>query len=116
MSILKNCPNCGAPIEPYKCKCEYCGTWYFDFTGFNMDEDVPCYIRFKTQHGIITTFARPELKTIDIQDECDYVSNAAGYKIAKFTTSRNCDLGVIFHTLPNQEDGSLFKLEIMDKF
>lgn len=23
---MNNCPNCGAPINPYKCQCEYCGT------------------------------------------------------------------------------------------
>lgn len=22
---MNNCPNCGAPINPYKCQCEYCG-------------------------------------------------------------------------------------------
>ena len=27
---MKNCPNCGAPIEPYKYECEYCGTSYID--------------------------------------------------------------------------------------
>ena len=27
---MKNCPNCAAPIDPYKVKCEYCGTMYFD--------------------------------------------------------------------------------------
>ena len=23
---MANCPNCGAPLEPYKNRCEYCGT------------------------------------------------------------------------------------------
>ena len=26
--IKKNCPNCGAPVELFKLKCEYCGTPY----------------------------------------------------------------------------------------
>ena len=25
-----NCPNCGAPINPHKEKCEYCDTYYFN--------------------------------------------------------------------------------------
>lgn len=28
---MKNCPNCGAVIDPYRVKCEYCGTMYFDW-------------------------------------------------------------------------------------
>ena len=25
----KNCPNCGGIINPYKLKCEFCGTYYW---------------------------------------------------------------------------------------
>lgn len=27
---LTNCKNCGAPLPSYPCKCEYCGTEYYD--------------------------------------------------------------------------------------
>lgn len=27
---LANCKNCGAPLKRYPCKCEYCGTNYYD--------------------------------------------------------------------------------------
>ena len=30
MSELTNCKNCGAPLPSYPCKCEYCGTNYYD--------------------------------------------------------------------------------------
>ena len=27
---LTNCKNCGAPLPGYPCRCEYCGTNYYD--------------------------------------------------------------------------------------
>jgi len=109
---MRNCPNCGAIIEPYKCKCEFCGTWYFDFTAFDMSEDVPYYVKFRTPYGVITTFARPELKTIDTNSDELYAVDARGNVLTKFVTSYSCDLDVVFHTLTNPEDGSLYKLEL----
>lgn len=109
---MKNCPNCGAPLEPYKCKCEYCGTWYFDFTAFDMSEDVPYYVKFRTPYGVITTLAKPELQTIDTYDDTCDVTDSFGNVSYKFTRSVCCDLGVIFHSYVNPEDGSLFRLEM----
>lgn len=108
---MTNCPNCGAPIEPYKCKCGYCGTWYFDFTSFDMGKDVPYYVKFKTPYGIITTLAKPELRTIDINEDNIYVTDAGGVEIGSFVGNRSCDLGVIFHSYVDPEKGTLFEIK-----
>lgn len=108
---MRNCPNCGAPLEPYKCKCEYCGTWYFDFTAFDMSENVPYYVKFRTTYGVITTLARPELQTIEFNSDNLYAENAAG-NICTITRSYSCDLNVVFHSQVNPEDGSLYKIDI----
>ena len=39
-----NCPNCGAPIEHFKCP--YCGTVILDFA--NIDINQPTYLRIRT--------------------------------------------------------------------
>ncbi len=95
---MKNCPNCGAVLEPYKCRCEYCGSWYFDLTAFDMTGDSPYYVKFKTDMGIITALAKPELQTIDITEDTIYAVDSFGNKMTSFIQSRNCDFGVIFHT------------------
>lgn len=109
---MTNCPNCGAPLEPYKCRCEYCGTWYFDFTAFDMSDGKPYYVKFRTPYGVITTLARPELRTIDLSEDNVYACDTMGYYLAKFVTARGCDLNVTFHSYVNPEDGSLYKLEV----
>lgn len=108
---MKNCPNCGSPIEPYKCKCEYCGTWYFDFTAFDMSGNEPYYVKFNTPYGVLTTLAKPELQTIDVSEDYTDATNTMGVKIASFVGSRSCDLGVIFHSCVDPEKGTLFEIK-----
>ena len=109
---MRNCPNCGAPLEPYKCRCEFCGTWYFDFSAFDMSGSDPYYVKFRTPYGIITTLARPELKTIEVQDDWTEAMDDRGNILIRFANYRTCDLDVTFHSVVSPEDGSLYRLEI----
>ena len=106
---MRNCPNCGAVIDPYIYRCPY--TYYFDFTAFDMTTDVPYYVKFRTEYGDITTLAKPELKTIEVSEDARYVSDRLGHIVGKCCISKRCDLDVIFHALTGT-DGSLFTLEV----
>lgn len=108
---MNNCPNCGAVIEPHECKCKYCGTWYFDFTAFDMTDDKPYYVKFRTPYGIITTLARPELQAINLERDEVSAIGRFGMPVATFTKSVNCDLEVIFHSYADPETNNLFTLE-----
>lgn len=110
---MTNCPNCNAPIEPYKCKCEYCGTYYFDFTALDLTGNKPYYVKFKTQDKIITALARPILETINISIDTDDVYYS-GRQVMKFYRSRNCDLNVRFQCYEDNENKTLYQVELME--
>lgn len=106
---MTNCPNCGAPLDEHFFKCPYCGTLYYDLTV--LDDSVPCYVRFRTGRGILTTIARPELKSINTTSDYCYAYDGRGNKIASIVCGQQSDIDVEFHTMVNP-NGELWRLEI----
>ena len=97
---MKNCPNCGSPIEPYKCKCDYCGTWYFDMTAIDFTDGKPCYIKMKTfingQKCYLTSLVTPRFEGITIEsDTCDVVSRTGGV-INRYVTKKTGKIDISF--------------------
>ena len=88
---MKNCPNCGAVIDPYRVMCEYCGTIYFDWATWLLDGK-PCFINygFDTGYakGIITTQAIPRLEQVEINDEPIYITDPRGNVIHRLRNNR----------------------------
>lgn len=109
-----NCPNCGAVIEPYSCKCQYCGTWYYDLTLFDTLDDTPKYVKFRMERNgkevYLTALARPQLKTIEQQPVMYsfYVDGKCNHSIM---SEYECDIFVMFECYRDRTTGSLFQIQ-----
>lgn len=110
---MKNCPNCGSPIDPYRVKCEYCGTMYFDWATW-LKDGKPCFINYGFDSGygkgIITTKAIPHLETVEINDEQTYITASGGSIIHSLRCNRSCELHVNFTCVEDPVDRTLFKI------
>lgn len=112
---MKNCPNCGAVIDPYRVKCEYCGTMYFDLATWLQDGQ-PCFINYGFNHcgkkASIITQAIPHLETVEVNNDNAY---AITENTIQFSTNRCCDLHVVFTCVADQRDKSLFKVVVEEE-
>ena len=112
---MKNCPNCGAPIDPYRVKCEYCGTMYFDWATWFQDGK-PCFINYSFDagygKGTITAQAIPHLETVEITDEPTYITDRNGIVVHNIRNNRSCELHVNFHCIADQSNQNMFKITV----
>ena len=112
---MKNCPNCGAVIDPYRVKCEYCGTMYFDWATWLQDGQ-PCFINYSFNagygKGTITAQAIPHLETVEINDEPTYITDRNGNNIACLRNNLNCELHVNFRCLASTKDKTFFNFTV----
>lgn len=68
MEQIKNCPNCGAPIESHKCP--YCGTVFYDFADFEVGKTA--YIRLNI-NGNLNVFRALLTDFEVVQDTDNYI-------------------------------------------
>ena len=112
---MKNCPNCGSPIDPYRVKCEYCETMYFDWATW-MQDGQPCFINYGLNCGdkkaSIITQAIPHLKVVEVNNDDVYMMDKHGQAIQVACTDKYCDLHVVFTCVADQRDKSLFKMVV----
>ena len=112
---MKNCPNCGASIDPYRVKCEYCGTMYFDWATWFQDGK-PCFINYGFNYGdrkaSIMTQAIPHLEVVEVNNDSTYAITKNGLATIQVSTSKYCDLHVVFTCVADQKDKSLFKMVV----
>ena len=113
---MKNCPNCAAPIDPYKVKCEYCGTMYFDLVTW-LQEGKPCFINYNFNsiygEGILTTLAIPHLEAIEVNNEPTYAITENGNHLIAYTNKKTCEINIKFNCIENTNDKTLFQLKLL---
>ena len=108
---MKNCPNCGAPIDPYKVKCEYCGTMYFDLATWLKDGE-PCFINYSFNKGILTMQAIPHLESIEVNSEPTYIMTEYGTHLIAYRNKKTCEINIKFDCIENINDKTLFQLKM----
>ena len=118
---MHNCLNCGSPIDPYKTKCEYCGTYCFDFSGIDFTDGKPVYVKFKFNPGytgyedksvIFTSLAIPRLENIEINSEPTYITDRMGNAIRMMNNNCTCETSVKFDCVRDNSKNTLFTMEV----
>ena len=107
---MMNCPNCGAPLNPYVWRCEYCKAYIWDTSAMDFDDGSPCFVKIKTKEGTITTLAKPHLETVEIYSDDIYCSDTLGSSLFRVATSKHCDMNVRFEC-QQSDNGSLFCID-----
>ena len=108
---MTNCPNCGAPLNPYSWRCEYCGTYIFDLDAWDITDGKPTFVKFKTPQGTITTLATPRIATVEVNTEYTSISDGLHRPITILPRSSNCDINVKFSCMANPKNRILYEVE-----
>lgn len=97
---MTNCPNCNAPIEPYNCKCKYCGTYYFDFSGIDLLGDKPCYVKV----GNTVALTYPRLEEVECIPDYETYTDIRG-RLYTTMVRKNITIRANFDVIEYKEKG-----------
>ena len=66
-----NCPNCGAPIEPDRIRCAYCGTTYMDLATLQLCNNTWIRVNVGPPGRPMILAARGFLSSCSVTNEVD---------------------------------------------
>jgi predicted GTPase len=101
MSIT-NCPNCGAPVVSNKC--DYCGTYIFDFSQIKMGE--PCWISVDLGNGC-KRLLNVILNNASVDADYNEISFYADNKVVKTLGVPDITLDMSFYVVGEDKTGIL---------
>ncbi len=93
---MTNCPNCSAPLMAGHIKCEYCGTTFIDFTAIDLKDHKPCFLRVKTDQGIITVKVYPSNATFEVNTGYTDIVTNRGTTIMKIARDQSLHMNMEF--------------------
>lgn len=116
-----NCCNCGAALDIFAPKCEFCGTKNINMTEIDLASGEAANFIFKLPSNIkvedkdgqmyMSILAVPELATIEITD--DYTTATGGWgnsRIVQWTTSRNFNMNLNLRAVQRESDNTIMTL------
>lgn len=109
-----NCPNCGAPINIEKNKCEYCDTSYFDLSSLDIGSDKPFYLKIRYNNMIITQLVRAT-QDMNLTFNTDYTYAHGGkggnQKIVSAVSNQTLSTNLTFEAVIDSEKKSLCTIQ-----
>ena len=78
---MTNCPNCSAPLKPNQIKCDYCGTYFLDFESIDLQYHTPCFLRVRTDKGIVLVRVVPRTATFEFTQNYTDIISRDGYTV-----------------------------------
>lgn len=90
-----NCPNCAAPLKEGQCRCEYCGTYFYDMV-LDMEHPTSIYLYVKTKQGLATLQVMPRMGDFSIKYEPTYAYSHFGTPLAIATSKQIAELNITF--------------------
>lgn len=121
----RNCPNCGAPFELDKIKCEHCGTLYLDMGCLDLAEGTPVFIRYRVpfnkktnsicfnsdDYAYVTQCAIPRLGDISFSNDTVDCIGWGGSVITSYCSNRHMSTNLTFDAIPFGESKSLCMIQ-----
>ena len=113
----KNCPNCGAPIDPWKYKCEYCGTTIIDLGVLDLDK--PCYVTFKTRMSgkeqLITALVQASNPYVEVFSDTTDIVDPYGRYVKRINNAINCSIDLHLDCLTDTSNKQLLQIVTIDE-
>ena len=117
-----NCCNCGAALDIFAPKCEFCGTKNINMTEIDLASGeaanfifkMPNNIKVETKEGqqlYMSMLAVPELTTIELKhDDVDIYGGYSHAPLTRYTTSITFDVGLNLRAVSKNNKNELCSL------
>lgn len=121
-----NCPNCGAALDIFKSKCEFCGTKNINMTDIDLASGEAANFIFRLPHNItdangqevyMSMLAIPRLDTIEMVSEpISIYSSLGNAPLCTYKHETNLQMGLTLDAVPRkvQEKDTLCTLSYTD--